>query len=123
MRSGSPARRKRRSYSASALGVERRLLVGRGEGVGRARAALLAEDERHLARWAQPLRGIRAEGRAGLVEAQRAQQVAPEEAIVARDLLTLRHASNILRVVSEAGIEPDPRAGVNPRSRKSGTFR
>src|SRR3954447_10186451 len=120
MRSGTPAPRHPRPYSSR---EERTLLGGPRARARPAGGTVLAEGEGHLARWAQPLRGIRAEGRAGLVEAQRAQQVAPEEAIVARDLLTLRHPSNILRVVSEAGIEPDPRAGVNPRSRKSGTFR
>src|SRR3954468_20421174 len=98
MRSGSPARRKRRSYS----GVESSLLVGGREGVGRARATLLAEDEGHLARWPQPLRGIRAKGRAGLVETQGAEQIAPEEAILARDLLTLRHPPNDLHLVNRA---------------------
>src|SRR3954447_2069971 len=109
MRSGSPARRKRRSYSSRWSGVERRLLVGRREDVGRTRPALLAEYEGHLARWPQPLGGIRTEGRAGFLEAQRTQQVAPEEAVLARDLLTLRHRSLNLPLVNRAGIEADAR--------------
>src|SRR3954467_6069670 len=95
MSRGSPARRKRRSYS----GVESSLLVGRREGERRARPALLAEDERPLARWAKALGGIGTEGRARFVEVQRAQQIAPEEALLARHLLTLRHPAYDLRLV------------------------
>src|SRR3954447_23326530 len=99
MSRGSPARRKRRSYS----GVESSLLVGRREGERRARPALLAEDERHLPRWAEALGGIRTKGRARFVKVQRAQQIAPEEALLARHLLTLRHPSNTLRLVDRRG--------------------
>src|SRR4051812_19127467 len=125
MRSGSPARRKRRSYAASSTtsGVERRLLVGRREGERRARAPLVAEDEGHLARWPKALRGIRAKGRARFVQAQGAQQVAPEEAILARDLLTLRHPLNRPSPRGPSGIEADARRGRKPRSRKWGIFR
>src|SRR4051795_7474038 len=71
--------------------VTLRLLLRAGERVGGARATLLAEDELELARRPQPLRGVRPEGRARLVQAQRAQQVAPEETRFARDLARLRH--------------------------------
>ena len=49
--------------------------------------ALLAEDEAHLRRRPQPVRVIGPERGAGLVEFQRAQAVAGEEALLARDLL------------------------------------
>src|SRR3954447_6560057 len=71
--------------------VTLRLLLRAGERVGGARATLLAEDELELARRPQPLRGVRPEGRARLVQAQRAQEVAPEEACFARHLARLRH--------------------------------
>src|SRR3954470_2850845 len=99
MRRGSPARRKRRSYS----GVESSLLVGRREDEGGgAHSALVAEDEAHLARRPQPLGSVRAEGRASLVLAQGAQQIAPEVAILAGDRLALRHPVHALQLVDRA---------------------
>src|SRR3954466_12247009 len=71
--------------------VTLRLLLRAGERVGGARATLLAEDELELARRTQPLRVVRPEGRARLVQAQRAQEVPPEKACFARDLARLRH--------------------------------
>src|SRR2546423_9230879 len=70
-----------------ALGL---LLRGR-ERVDGPRGALLAEDEAHLLRRAQPLRGVRTEGRARLIEAQGAEQIAMEETRLARHLAALRH--------------------------------
>ena len=69
-----------------ALGVQRRLLLSRRERPRGLAAALLAEDEAQLARRPQPLRMVGAERRAGLVECECAQSVAPEEAIVATHL-------------------------------------
>ena len=68
-----------------ALGVQRGLLLRRGERPCRAGAALLPEHEPHLLRRAQ-LRLVRAERRAGLVELQRAEQVDAEEAVLAARL-------------------------------------
>src|SRR5947209_2077908 len=71
--------------------VALRLLLRGGERVGGAGGALLAEDEAHLRRRAQTLGTVRTEGRARLVEAQRAQHVAMEVARLARHLAALRH--------------------------------
>src|SRR3712207_3146588 len=68
-----------------ASGVQRRLLLRRGEGPGRLAAPLLAEDETQLARRSQAVRVVRAERRTRRVEVERAQRVAPEEAVLARD--------------------------------------
>ncbi len=65
-------------------GVQRRLLLRRGKRPGRARAALLTEHEPQLRRRAQ-LGIVGTEGRAGLVQVERAEQVAPEEAVLATD--------------------------------------
>jgi hypothetical protein len=66
--------------------VEGGLLMGGGEGPRRARPALLAELEAHLTRRAQALWVVRPERRAGFIEAQRAQAVALEEAVLASRL-------------------------------------
>src|SRR5215207_5581730 len=83
------------------LRVERRLLLGAGEGPRGLRAALLAEGEAQLPRRPQALGMVGPEGRAGLVEGQRAERVAPEVAGLARDLRSCcrprRHARRVLR--------------------------
>ena len=63
------------------------LLLRRGERPRGLGAALLAEGEAQLARRAQAVGVVGPERRAGLVLAQRAQQVAAEVAVVARHLL------------------------------------
>ena len=59
-----------------ALGVQRGLFLSRGERPGGAGAALLAEHEAQLRRRFQ-LRLVRTEGRARLLERERAQEVRP----------------------------------------------
>ena len=92
---GLPRRERDERRGGAALTVQGGLLVRAGEGPRGRGAALLAEGEAQLARRAQAVGMVRPEGRAGLVEVQRAQQVAAEVAVVARDLLrcgtTLRH--------------------------------
>ena len=67
------------------LRVQRRLLLRRRECPGRARAALLAEHQSQLL-WRAQFGLARAEGRAGLVEVERAEEVRVEEAILASHL-------------------------------------
>ena len=67
-------------------GVKRGLLLRRRERPRGLAPALLAEHEAQLARRAQPLRMVGPERRARLVECERAQPVAPEEAILAGHL-------------------------------------
>ena len=67
-----------------ASAVKRGLLLCAGKRPGGARALLLAEVEPQLLRRAQPVGMIGAEGRAGSLELERAEQVAPEVAVVAR---------------------------------------
>ena len=68
-----------------ALRVQRRLFLRGGEGPGGARALLLAKDEAQLLRRPE-LSGIGTEGGTGLGEIEGAEQVAPEEALIARHL-------------------------------------
>src|ERR1700754_4305640 len=87
------ATRSRRSGAAQVmaaaplLAVQRGLFLRRREGPRGLRAALLAEREPQLARRAQAVGMIGPERGAGLVEVQRAEQIAPEVAVVARHLL------------------------------------
>ncbi len=67
------------------LRVERGLFLRRWERPGSPRATLLAEDEAHLLRRLQ-LRLVGAEGRAGLGQVQRTEEVATEEAFVTTHL-------------------------------------
>ena len=67
--------------------VQRGLLLGAREGPGGLAPALLAEDEAHLGRGPQAVGMIGPERRARLVQFQRAQALAGEEALLARDLL------------------------------------
>ena len=71
--------------AAGSGGVERRLLLRGGKCPGRARAALLAEHQPQLLGRAQ-FGLARAEGRAGLVEVERTEQVHVEEAVLASHL-------------------------------------
>src|SRR5213596_1199267 len=87
--------------------VAPRLLLRARKGVGGARAALLAEGEAQLARRTQALGGVGAERRARLVEAQGAQQVAPEEARLAGHLAALRHVPRRPPTSIASGIEAD----------------
>src|SRR5436309_3148462 len=98
--------------------MELRLLLRGREGVGGARPALLAEGEAQLARWAEPLGGVGAERRAGLVETQSAQHVAPEEACLARHLAALRHLPRRPPISSAATIQADAGQAPPGRSRK-----
>src|SRR4051812_45767007 len=70
--------------------VERGLLLGVGERLRGRRAPRLAEGEAQLPRRPQPLRVVRAEGRARRVLRQRAEHVAAEVALLAARLLALR---------------------------------
>lgn len=72
-------------------GVQRGLLLGRGERPSGARATLLSEYEPELLRGAQ-LRLMGTERRARLVELERTEQVDAEEAFLTADLLALRRA-------------------------------
>src|SRR3954471_23633174 len=72
---------------AAALPVQRGLLLRRRERPRGLRAALLAEREPQVARRAQAVGMVGAEGRARLVEIERAEQVALEVAVLARHLL------------------------------------
>ena len=65
--------------------MQRGLLLGRGERPGRARAALLAEDEAQLLRRFE-LGLVGTEGRARLRQLERAEQVDAEVALLAADL-------------------------------------
>ena len=89
------AAKRRRQTGPRRLPVQRRLLLRTRKRPRRLRPALLAEGEAQLAWGAQPVWVIGPEGRARLVEVERAQQVAAEVAVIARDLLrcctTLRH--------------------------------
>src|SRR5215218_1724414 len=69
------------------LRVQRSLLLRARQRPRDLAAPLLAEHEAHLLRRAQPVRVVGAERRAGSVAVQRAQHVAPEEAVLAADLL------------------------------------
>ena len=69
--------------------MQRCLLLGGRERPGGLAAALLAEHEAQLARRAQALRAVGPEGRARLVELERAEAVAREEALFTRDLAAL----------------------------------
>ena len=73
------------------LGVQRGLLLGGGERPGGARAPLLAEHEAQLLRRFQ-LGLVGTEGRARLLELERAQEVDPEEALSQLTLLAARWA-------------------------------
>lgn len=64
--------------------MQRRLLLCRGKRPSRAGAALLPEHESQLLRRSQ-LSLVGAKGGAGLVQVERTQQVAPEEAVIATD--------------------------------------
>src|SRR5437867_9213148 len=66
--------------------MPRGLLLRGRESPGGLLPALLAEQEAQLARRVQPLRAVGAERRAGLVEIERAEAMAREEALLARDL-------------------------------------
>ena len=72
------------------LSVKRGLLLSGRERPRGLAPALLAEHEAQLARRPQPLRMVRPERRARLVECECAQTVAPEEAILATHLPDLR---------------------------------
>jgi NhaP-type Na+/H+ or K+/H+ antiporter len=99
-----------RRAERAGLAVQRRLLLGGRERPGRLRAPLLAEVEPQLARWPQTVRMVRAERRARLVQIERAEKVAPEVALIARDLLrrasTIRHCPCLLPLVLRS---PDAR--------------
>src|SRR5256885_5932377 len=103
--------------------VALRLLLGGREGVGRPRGALLAEDEAQLLGRAQAVRAVRAEGRARLVEAQRAEQISLKEARLARHLAALRHVLHRPPSALRMGMESPPRRKVIPRFRKWRGFR
>src|ERR1700730_3675532 len=95
------------------LSVQRRLLLRRGKGPGRARAALLAKHKPQLLRRLQ-LCLMRAECRARLGQLERAQHVLLEEAFLA-----CHFARRALALRGHAGIKAahaQPRTG---RSRKS----
>ena len=87
--------------------------------------ALLAEDEAHLRRRLQAVRVIGPERRAGLVEFERAEAVAGEEAVLARHLLRpLRarrrnHCRHVLRQPLRSRLRHNDR----PRSKRSGAGR
>ena len=61
--------------------------------------ALLAEYEPHLARRSQSLRRVGPEGRARLVELERAEAVPPDETI-SKPIPTSRRASSVTPVLS-----------------------
>src|SRR5438128_6670010 len=82
--SARPPRRTDAALADARGGLEVRL--GRRERE-RLAAPLLAEHERQLLRWPQPVRVCRAEGRAGLLLLQRAEAVRPEEAVLTARLL------------------------------------
>ncbi len=65
--------------------MQRGLLLCRGERPGGSRTALLAKDEAQLLRWFE-LRLARTEGRAGLIQLERTEEVDAEEALIAADL-------------------------------------
>src|SRR3954447_10758358 len=100
-----------------------RLLLRARERVGGAGGALLAEDEAQLLGRAQAVRGVRPEGRAWLVEAQRAQQIGMKEARLARHLAALRHVLHRPPSALRMGMESPPRREVTPRFRKWRVFR
>src|SRR3954454_144797 len=100
-----------------------RLLLRARERVGGAGGALLAEDEPQLLERAQAVRGVRSEGRARLVEAQRAEQIAMKEARLARHLAALRHVLRRPTSALRMGMESPPRREVIPRFRKWRIFR
>ena len=77
-----------------AVGVKRGLLLGVRERPRGLPATLLPEHEAHLLRRAQALRMVRAEGRARLLERERAETVLAKEAVLATDLLDLPHCHN-----------------------------
>ncbi len=80
------AERRHASLTRSSGRVQRSLLLRRGKSPRGARAALLAKDEAQLLRRAQ-LRLVGAERRARLGQVESTEEVAPEIAFVAADLL------------------------------------
>jgi hypothetical protein len=82
-------------------GVQRGLLLRRGEGPRRARAALLAEDEAQLL-WRAQLCLARTEGGTRLVELERAEQVDAEVALLAADETSLLGTSRRLPAVRQS---------------------
>src|SRR2546430_1436748 len=66
--------------------MQRGLLVSRRKGPGGVGALLLAKGEPQLARGREAVGAGRSEGAAGLVAVERAEEVLPEEAVVAADL-------------------------------------
>ena len=74
--------------------MKRGLLLRVRERPGGLPATLLPEHEAQLLRRPQPLRMVWAEGRAGLLERQRAEHVLAKEAVFAADLLDLPHCHN-----------------------------
>src|SRR4051812_21593837 len=92
--------------------VALRLLLRGRERIGGPGGALLAEDEAQLLRRPQPLGVVRTEGRARLVEVQGAEQIAMEEARLARHLAALRHVavSTSVRVGGAAWNHPRARS-------------
>src|SRR3954447_1562724 len=100
-----------------------RLLLRARERVGGAGGALLAEDEAQLLGRAQAVRAVRAEGRARLVAAQRAEQISMKEARLARHLAALRHVLHRPPSGLRMGMESPTRRQVIPRFRKWRVFR
>ena len=111
-------------------GVQRDLLVGRGERPGDLQAPLLAEDEAQLARGTQAVRMRRAEGGAGPGVGHRAQKILTKEAVLAARLRdgrpTIRHTCPRPRSLKlnrkQAGIKADSTPSRKVHSRKSRAF-
>src|SRR4051794_15635875 len=119
---GKPSPARPRTGSA----VQRRLLLGSRERPRSLRATLLAEVEPKLTRWPQAVRVIRAERRARLVQIERAQQVAAEVALIARDLLrcctALRHCP-VRPPSRKTRTSPDEATQAGPNRRCNAPFR
>jgi hypothetical protein len=85
------------------LGVQRNLLVGRGERPRDLHAALLAKDEPELARGPEPVGMVGSEGRAGPGLRDRAEQVLVKEAVFAAGFCDpgpcLCHSSDLVPVM------------------------
>ena len=79
--------------------MERGLLLSGRECPNRTRTPLAAKHEAQLLRWAQPVRMIRTERRAGLLLGKRAEQVAGEIAISAAGLAARTTCHNDLSEV------------------------
>src|SRR3954466_1353283 len=120
------ATRPRRSGAAQLKGrsaMERGLLLRRRERPRRLRPALLAEGEAQLARRPQTVGMVGPEGRARLLEVERAQEVASEVALLARHLL--RGSANLRHLLHRpprrhprsrnGGIQPDRDEGLQRR--------